>query len=233
MEPISVDQAAEALGVSPRRVRALIGSKRVPAVRLGRSWVLDRNFLQSHGLRRGGRPMSADNAWALLALLSSAEAPWVDVFSRSRLKHRALNAVWIEKALQFSQTRSAIHSWHVLPADLPKLQDYGLVRSGLSAQIRGLDIVPLPNELDGYVSPQALAQIEKRFRPAKASENPNVVLRVPSQSWVLRQGEYAPPAVVAADLLGHADSRVARAGRRLLQTIARRVGGGLSGPRMQ
>lgn len=218
---MSVDQAAQALGVSPRRVRALIGSKRVPAVRVGRNWALDRSLLRSHS-RRGGRPINADNAWALLAMLNGSEAPWADVFSRSRLKRRALNGVWVEKALQFSEARSAIHSWRVLPGDLPKLQNYGLVRSGLSAQIPGLDIVPMRNELDGYVSSKALAQMEKRFRPAKDSDNPNVVLRVPSQSWILSQGPVAPHAIVAADLLGHADSRVARAGRKLLEKIAHR-----------
>ena len=218
---MSVDQAAHALGVSPRRVRALIGSKRVPAVRVGRNWALDRSLLRSHR-RRGGRPINANNAWALLAMLNGSDAPWADVFSRSRLKRRALNRVWVEKALQFSEARSAIHSWRVLPGDLPKLQKYGLVRSGLSAEIPGLDIVPMRNELDGYVSSKALAQMEKRFRPAKDSDNPNVVLRVPSQSWILSQGPIAPPAIVAADLLGHADSRVARAGRNLLEKIAHR-----------
>ena len=223
MEPISVDQAAEALGVSPRRVRALIGSKRVPAVRIGRrNWALDQRVLRSQGFRRGGRPVNAENAWALLALLSGAEAPWVDVFSRSRLKRRALNSAWVEKGLQFSEARSAIHRWRVLPADLPKLQEYGLVRSGPSAQVAGLDIVAMPNELDGYVSAKSLAQMDKRFRPAKASENPNVVLRVPSQPWILGQGPIAPPAVVAADLIGHANGRVARAGRQLLKKIGRR-----------
>jgi hypothetical protein len=155
-------------------------------------------------------------------MLNGSEAPWADVFSRSRLKRRALNGVWVEKALQFSEARSAIHSWRVLPGDLLKLQNCGLVRSGLSAQIPGLDIVPRRDELDGYVSSKALAQMEKQFRPTKDSGNPNVVLRVPSQSWILSQGPVAPSAIVAADLLGHADSRVARAGRKLLEKIAHR-----------
>lgn len=222
MDFISVDQAASALGVSPRRVRALIGSKQLPAVKLGRSWAVDRSMLRSRGRREAGRPISADNAWALLALLSDSQAPWVDMFSRSRLKRRVLNREWLEKALQFSEPRSAVYNWRVLPSDLRKLQGYGLVRSGLAAPIPGLDIVPVDNELDGYVSSKVLAQIEKRFRPAKSPDDPNVVLRVPSQPWVLSQGPLAPPAVVAADLLAHPDSRVARAGRKLLQTIARR-----------
>ena len=222
MDLISVNQAAQALGVSPRRVRALIGSDSVPAVRLGRSWALDRSLLRSRRGRRAGRPISADNAWALLALLSGSEAPWADVFSRSRLKRRLLNRGWVEKALESSEPRSAIYSWRILPNDLPKLKDYGLVRSGLAAQIPGLDLGPMDNAVDGYVSSKALAQIEKKLQPAKSPENPNVVLRVPSQPWVLSQGLVAPPAVVAADLLTHPDSRAARAGRKLLQTIARR-----------
>jgi hypothetical protein len=108
----------------------------------------------------------------------------------------------------------------MLPTDLPKLQDYGLVRSCLAAQIPGLDIVPMGDEVDGYVSSKALTQIEKRFQPSTSTDNPNVVLRVPSHPWVLSQGTAAPPAVVAADLLAHPDSRVARAGRTLLQSLA-------------
>jgi excisionase family DNA binding protein len=222
MEPISVAHAAEALGVSPRRVRALIGSKRLPAVRLGRNWALDRSLLRSHERSSGGRPVSADNAWALLALLSSSEAPWVDAFARSRLKRRLRNWESLERGLQFSEPRSAVYGWRVLPSDLHKLQDYGLVRSGVAAPIRGLDIVPMDNELDGYVSAKALARIDRRLRPAKSADNPNVILRVPSHEWILSHGQAAPPAVVAADLLAHPDSRVARAGRKLLQTIARR-----------
>jgi len=192
----------------------------VPAVRVGRNWALDRGLLRAHRRRRGGRPISADNAWALLALLSGSEAPWVDVFSRSRLKRRLLNRRGLEQALQWSEPGAAVYSWRFLPSDLPKLHEYGLVRSGLAAQIPGLDILSMSNELDGYVSPRALAEIERRFQPAKSSDNPNVVLRVPSQPWILSQGPAAPPVVVAADLLAHADSRVARAGRKVLQSTA-------------
>src|SRR3989442_10794560 len=139
MNLMSVDEAALALGVSPRRVRALIGNNRVPALRLGRSWALDRSLLRSHGRRRSGRPIRADNAWAALALLSGSPAPWVDVFSRSRLKRRVLNREWLAKALESSEPRSAIYSWRILPSDLPKLKDYGLVRSGLAGRGPGID----------------------------------------------------------------------------------------------
>jgi hypothetical protein len=211
------------LGVSPRRVRALIRSRRLPAFRIGRrNWALDRNLLPAQRRARGGRPVSAVNAWALLALLSGSDAPGLDPVSRSRLKRRMLSTERLETALRFSELRAAVHRWRILPGDLPKLRDFGLVQTGLSAPVRGLDIVSSADELDGYVSAQALAQIEKRLRPLKSADNPNVTLRVPSQPWILTRGRVAPPAVVAADLLAHPDRRVARAGRKLLQEIADR-----------
>jgi hypothetical protein len=146
----------------------------------------------------------------------------VDVFSRSRLKRRLLSRQSLEEALKGSESRSVVYRWRFLPSDLPKLLDYGFVRSGLAAPIPGLDVVPMDNELDGYVSSNALAEIERRFQPAKSPDNPNVVLRVPSQPWILSQGTVAPPAVVAADLLAHSDGRVVRGAHRLLQSIARR-----------
>ena len=220
MSLISVDQAAQALGVSARRVRALIGVNQLPAIRVGRTWALDQIWLRSYVRRRAGRPVSADNAWALLAQLSGSEAPWIDLFSRSRLKRRVMRPEWLEKALRWSEPRAAVHSWRVLASDLQKFQDFGLVRSGLAARIPELDIVSIDNAVDGYVSLNALARIEKRIQPEKSSDNPNVVLRIPSQPWVLSKAPEAPPAVVAADLLVHPDGRVARAGRKLLHRVA-------------
>ena len=75
---------------------------------------------------------------------------------------------------------------------------------------------------DGYVSPKALSEIERRFQPSKSPDNPNVVLKVPCQPWILSQGSVAPPAVVAADLLAHSDGRVVRTGGKLLHSIASR-----------
>jgi len=44
----------------------------------------------------------------------------------------------------------------MLQIDLPELQDYGLVRTGLAAQIPGLDMVATGDEVDGYVTSRAL-----------------------------------------------------------------------------
>ncbi len=127
----------------------------------------------------------------------------------------------MEKALSWCEPRSASYSLRFLPNDLPSLLDYGLVRTGLAARIPGVDVVHVADELDGYVRREALTEIKRRFRPLESSTNPNVVLRVPTHAWILHQASVGPPAVVAADLLVNPDGRVVRAGRRLLESIAR------------
>jgi excisionase family DNA binding protein len=54
---ISVAEAAEALGISGSRIRALIREGRIKAQRVGiRSWVLRRKDIESFERGRPGRP---------------------------------------------------------------------------------------------------------------------------------------------------------------------------------
>ena len=39
--PLTVPQAAEILGLSPQRVRALCAQGRIPARKIGRDWMID------------------------------------------------------------------------------------------------------------------------------------------------------------------------------------------------
>ena len=83
---LSVHDAAKRLGVSDRRVRALIDSGRLRAERLGRAWMIDPNALASvHGERLAGRPLGPEAAWA--ELLGEREAPDLDA-SMARFRYR-------------------------------------------------------------------------------------------------------------------------------------------------
>lgn len=53
---ISTKQAARILGVSPRRVRALITSGRLPAKMVGRDWLIEKPDLERVMVRKPGRP---------------------------------------------------------------------------------------------------------------------------------------------------------------------------------
>ena len=53
---LSTIQAAAALGISPRRVLALIESGRLPAKKLARDWIIKKSDLKLVSIRKPGRP---------------------------------------------------------------------------------------------------------------------------------------------------------------------------------
>jgi excisionase family DNA binding protein len=60
MELISCQEAAEILGISKRRVLALINSGHLPAKKVGRQWVIVRDHLKLVEDRKPGRPKQKD-----------------------------------------------------------------------------------------------------------------------------------------------------------------------------
>lgn len=86
---LSVHDAAERLGVSDRRVRAMIDSGRLRAQRLGRAWMIEPSALGGvDGERSAGRPLSPDSAWA--ELLGDRLAPVANAaLLRSRYRGRS------------------------------------------------------------------------------------------------------------------------------------------------
>jgi excisionase family DNA binding protein len=217
MKDHSVEEAAALLGVSPQRVRAMLDSGRLQGRKVGRAWIVSDPDLSARWQR--GRPLSAGNAWALLALLAGEDPHWVDAAVRSRLRQRIRQDNVVDQ-LKKSEPRAEIHVWRVLPGDLGKIVDESpVVHSGISAGYRELDVVPLLQHLDAYVAERDLAKLERRFRPDRNADQPNVVLRVPSQPWVLHHSERAPLPVVAADLLSSDDPRVSRSARAILESL--------------
>jgi hypothetical protein len=168
---------------------------------------------------RAGRPLSPAIAWAILAELSGAHSGWVHPSALSRLRRRMREPEWVLQSLLHSQARAMVVRWRALPADLPKiLKKAAVVRTGLSAVTKELDLVLAGDAIDAYVDASVLRIIDKQFQPAKESEMPNLTLRVPNQPWILAFPQ-APVAVVSADLLQNPDPRVSRAAREALRKL--------------
>jgi hypothetical protein len=213
----SSKDAAETLGVSAQRVRALARAGKLEARKVGSRWVVE----PALGKRepRSGRPMSPAIAWAILAELSGARPDWVHPSALSRLRRRLRDPEWVLLSLQHSQPRARVVRWRALPADLPRIiKRAAIVPTGLSAISEEIDLVASSGEIDAYVDRNMLGVIEKQFRPAKESEEPNLTLRVPRLPWIL-SFSLAPLAVVSADLLLSPDQRVSRAGREALRKL--------------
>ncbi|WP_157558896.1 hypothetical protein [Nocardioides sp. Soil774] len=85
-------QAAEALGVTPARVRALAKCGRLQAVRGEQGQLLiDAGSVEAQRLSSSDnapRAMSQPIAWAVADLLDGGTAPWISASERSRLKRR-------------------------------------------------------------------------------------------------------------------------------------------------
>jgi len=62
MNLINTSQAAEVLGVSERRVRALIADERLPAQRVGRDYVINEEDLALVADRKPGRPSKVSSS---------------------------------------------------------------------------------------------------------------------------------------------------------------------------
>ena len=56
MDFITTDQAGKILGVTGRRVRALIEAGRLPAVKFGKVWMINKKDLKKVAVRPPGRP---------------------------------------------------------------------------------------------------------------------------------------------------------------------------------
>ena len=205
----SSQDAARALRLTPRRIRALARAGGLKAHKVGNRWLVEPTTDREP---RPGRPPTPAIAWAILSALSGERPNWVHPSALSRLKRWMRNTEWTIDALKKSKARARIVRWRALPSDIPKiLKEPGIVLTGLSAITNEVDLVPSSEEIDAYVDRDVMRMIERQFKPAKDSDQPNLTLRLPNQTWILKF-KRAPLAVVCADLLLSADPRVARAG---------------------
>ena len=60
MDYLTTKQAAERLGITPRRVQALIEAERLPAQKFGRDYMIKEKDLKLVEDRKVGRPRKAD-----------------------------------------------------------------------------------------------------------------------------------------------------------------------------
>jgi excisionase family DNA binding protein len=222
---LSVSEIANELGLSERRVRALLKAGQLRGERVGRSWLVSRHAVEQFRRRprQRGRQLNARNAWALLALLAGEKPHSVRPDALSRLRRYARDPNWLLNVIAHSEPRSDVFSLWLRNEDLPKLAEYPLIHSGLSAEhaLSYMDLIRRREEpLDVYASSAVVRQIVGRFAPEENVDDPNVILRVPKHALPSSEGGEAPRSVVAADLLDHEDARVRRAGENALRELA-------------
>ncbi len=224
-DALSVPEAASILGLSPARVRALVGRGQLPGAKVGGRWVVERAAVEARKRHRspGGRPFSSRNAWAMLALASGEGVEGVDPTVRSRLR-RALALETLEELGPRLSRRAESRFFDAHPGEISYiLEDPDLVETGISAAAEhGLDLVS-GQEADGYLRAGAMKNFAATHALSPADSTGNVRLRlVPKESLrFLAHRSVAPRAAVALDLTEDPDPRSVRAGRAALRDLDR------------
>jgi excisionase family DNA binding protein len=225
LDPVSVSEAASALGLSPARVRALVAHGRLSGAKLGDRWLVERASVERRrrdGSHRG-RPFSPRNAWALLLLASGREISGVDSSVRSRLR-RALRQEGLLALAPRLARRGEVMSFRAHPGEIRYLlEDPDLLRSGISsASDHGLGLIG-GDEADGYLREAELQKFVARHGLEPAGLEGNVRLRlVPNEVWEQAASNgTAPLAAVALDLFAEADPRSNHCGRETLLALDR------------
>lgn len=201
-------QAADALGVTDRRVRQLIANGQVRARRVGSQWLVDGASLPS--APRRGRPLSSANARRLLV---SPDPPRSHA-SRWRARR--------ERLVDDPDRTSLLASWAAARAErlllttrepAGVLDDPAVVRSGISDPRSGISAADLA---EGYVRLVDLEQVQRRHLLRQASGRANVILHVVDEL----PPSPVPLLLLCADLAEHNDSRAqARANDLIVEAL--------------
>jgi len=217
-EEYSVGEASQALGVSDRRVRAMIKDGVLAGRRSGGRWLVRMNDVEERLRRRGraGRPLSQRNAWALLSKLSGGEWPALPAWDRSRLQRKLAKRSLLSLASEL-RGRAEPRLFRADPRVLDRIRaEPAFVRSGVSAAAEYDVDLRAPGVAEGYISRDQLDGLVYRYalRPAVVADA-NLVLHLFDGSVPGTADGIAPVAAVALDLMESADARSQRAGREL------------------
>lgn len=195
---MTVRDASKILDVTPQRVRALVATGALHAIKDGRDLRVSRRDLERLAAKGlvGGRPYTAANAWRRLI--------------EDDLPDESVQAVVARLA-----RRGERHLFLAHPSLLAALAaDERLLLSGLAV----VDGLPLEEQIvDAYLGVGDLDDVVTQYRLRPAQQATNVILRaVPA---VIDLPDEAPALAVALDLVESLLPRVRGVGEKMLQGL--------------
>jgi excisionase family DNA binding protein len=232
MDLLTTDDAAGRLGVSGRRVRALIEQGDLDAEQIGRMYLVQAESVARLGQRRAtGRSLSNRMSWAVL--LSDFGTTGFDEIARTaglsrtdRQRAIALRDRQVEDWSWLARRRAVATRHTVRDGYLDRLlSDDRCIRSGLSAlKEHRVDLVGRRGDAELYVAEHEVEGLLSDYLLHAGSAGRVTVHAVGAD--VLRRARLAGRSVMTAttvgvDLAEHADTRTRRAGYELLQRVAR------------
>ncbi len=225
---IVVADAADQLGVSPQRVRALLASGELRGERVGDVWLIDPDSLANYRhvrQPRAGRALAPPTAWAALltSFATDTTSELVKAFGivgERRARLRALRARDVDDWRWLARRRATVNRYATRTTYLERLRgEPDLMPAGLSAR-RDIGIAAGAETFDAYVDATTAQRLVERYR-LRPDNAGNVTLRsinltASDQLAAIRQRQL-PELVVAVDLYEDRDPRTAAMGSDLLR----------------
>lgn len=238
-ESLSVEEAAAVLAVSARQVRALVAAGRLPASRLGSMWLVDAESVRKRArlAPAAGRPLSAEAAWSLLAvvdgLLEQAEDRHgsVDVWQavpdrhlRHRLRRLLAHPRSASRWSQSLASRAVRQPIWVHPGMQPRMSDDPRLRVGGAAAAAAYGVeASNPVAARWYIDDEDLQAVRLAYHLEDDPHGALDLMVIPAQApRALRpaHGQHVPLAVALADLLDAADARHRQAAAERFESLS-------------
>lgn len=217
---VSVPDAARELGVRPSRVRVMLARGQLEGEKIGGRWLVAGASVRERLRRapRRGRRLRPANAWAVLALASGEEAPWVSSADRRRLGGLVAARGFADLVGRLGD-RARVEGIYAHPGVLGAIaRDGRILPAGAHAARDAGERIVAGDDLDFYVSEADLPALIDEY-VLEPSDRPNVRARVlPADLWPFSGGRM-PLAAAAVDLAELPDARSRRIGRRLIEKI--------------
>ena len=234
LDLLSTEEVAQQLGVTARRVRALVKQGDLDAVRAGRTLLLHPESVARHQARgpAPSRPLSPRMSWA--ALLSEIGTTDIERVSKAfglsssergrlmNLHHRpSADWTWLARRRAHIQ-RYAVRSAYL--ADI--VNSDGVFTSGVSVLDHyNVNLTTRANTAEVYAQANVVETLVREF-VLRADDAGNLIVHVLSGidavTQFLEGRTMMPSATVAVDLLEAGESRAQRAGLELLDSLLHR-----------
>lgn len=217
----TVSEAAARIGVSDRRVRAMIAAGRLPAQQVLGRWAVAADALSTFTDRPAGRPLSQRSAWQVLGYLTGTVRRLP-----ARLEQRVLaldRAEHPEKALvAWTASRGRVARLSGSSESMAGLEADPRIVAGGDRAFTGLES---QSPLRGYVDAADLDDVIVEHGLIESPAEPTAVLRVVSDIAAVPRTPAHPnlasAPVGAIDLLESADPRAVGVADRLLRSAGR------------
>ena len=232
LDPVTTAQAAQRLGVSTSRVRALIAAGALAATRAGSQWLIDVEDLDRHvnliAAGATGRPFAPRIVWAAAALCDGLP-DGLKADDRYRLRNRLAHAsdsgsdtcALVRRWL--SQRAQRVRRYRITTSALPELESApGVLLTGISATDTYDLGLGTGGAADAYVSGQALGELVDALFLIDTVRG-NLTLRVTDTDLLCTGATSAPRLIVGADLADDTDARTRAAGCALIDDALRAV----------